>query len=67
MDAKGDFVVSYTRNTNNNNPDIFAKLYNTSDSCSTWSPMLNGWSAASGENEWLFPDELPGSVPYLII
>jgi hypothetical protein len=30
MDAKGDFVVSYTRDTNNNNPDIFAKLYNTS-------------------------------------
>ncbi len=31
MDANGDFVVSYTRNTNNNNPDIFAKLYNTND------------------------------------
>jgi hypothetical protein len=31
MDAKGDFVVSYTRDTNNNNPDIFAKLYNTND------------------------------------
>ena len=29
MDAKGDFVVSYTRDTNNDNPDIFAKLYNT--------------------------------------
>ena len=26
----GDFVVSYTRNTNNNNPDIFAKQYNSS-------------------------------------
>ena len=31
MDANGDFVVSYTRDTNNNNPDIFAKLYNTND------------------------------------
>jgi hypothetical protein len=31
MDAKGDFVVSYTRNTNNNNPDIFAKLYNVNE------------------------------------
>ena len=31
MDAKGDFVVSYTRDTNNNNPNIFAKLYNTND------------------------------------
>jgi hypothetical protein len=31
IDARGDFVVSYTRNTNNNNPDIFAKLYNTND------------------------------------
>jgi hypothetical protein len=28
MDRYGDFVVSYTRNTNNNNPDIFAKQYN---------------------------------------
>jgi hypothetical protein len=27
-DLVGDFVVSYTRNTNNNNPDIFAKEYN---------------------------------------
>ena len=26
----GDFVVSYTRDTNNNNPDIFAKRYNAS-------------------------------------
>jgi hypothetical protein len=30
MDQAGDFVVSYTRNTNNNNPDIFAKQYNSS-------------------------------------
>jgi hypothetical protein len=29
MDAKGDFVVSYTRETNNVHDDIFAKLYNT--------------------------------------
>ena len=26
----GDFVVSYTRDTNNNNPDIYAKRYNAS-------------------------------------
>jgi hypothetical protein len=31
MDASGDFVVSYTRNTNNNNPDIFAKVYNVNE------------------------------------
>ncbi len=31
MDAAGDFVVAYTRNTNNNNPDIFAKLYNVNE------------------------------------
>jgi hypothetical protein len=31
MDAAGDFVVSYTRNTNNNNPDIFAKLFNVNE------------------------------------
>ena len=30
MDAQGDFVVSYTRDTNNNNPDVFAKRYNAS-------------------------------------
>ena len=29
MDLYGNFVVSYTRNTNNNNPDIFAKQYNS--------------------------------------
>src|SRR5262245_13246711 len=28
MDISGNFVVSYTRNTNNNNPDVFAKRYN---------------------------------------
>ena len=31
MDARGDFVVAYTRDTNNNSPDVFAKLYNTSN------------------------------------
>jgi hypothetical protein len=30
VDIQGNFVVSYTRNTNNNNPDIFAKQYNSS-------------------------------------
>ena len=29
MDAVGNFVVAYTRNTNDNNPDVFAKRYNT--------------------------------------
>ncbi len=28
MDLRGDFVVSYTRNTNNNNLDVFAKQFN---------------------------------------
>src|SRR5262249_30579386 len=31
VDDLGDFVVSYTRNTNNNNPDIFAKRYNAAN------------------------------------
>ena len=34
MDRQGNFVVSYTRNTNysnDNTPDVFAKLYNTSN------------------------------------
>src|SRR4051794_18134776 len=30
MDLSGNFVVSYTRDTNNNNPDVFAKRYNSS-------------------------------------
>ena len=29
MDAKGNFVVAYVRDTNNNNPDVFAKAYNS--------------------------------------
>jgi len=28
MDDYGNFVVAYTRDTNNNNPDVFAKRYN---------------------------------------
>ncbi len=31
MDAQGDFIVSYTRDTNNNNPDIFAKRYDVNN------------------------------------
>ncbi|WP_165071864.1 hypothetical protein [Paludisphaera rhizosphaerae] len=34
MDARGDFVVAYTRDTNyvgDNTPDVFAKLYNSSN------------------------------------
>jgi hypothetical protein len=29
VDFNGDFVVSYTRDTNGNNPDVYAKLYDT--------------------------------------
>jgi hypothetical protein len=31
MDNLGNFVVVYTRDTNNNNPDIFAKKYNSAN------------------------------------
>jgi hypothetical protein len=31
MDARGDFVVAYTRDTNNSNPDVFAKLFNVNN------------------------------------
>lgn len=31
MDALGNFAVAYTRNTNNNNPDIFVKRYDHAD------------------------------------
>lgn len=30
MAANGNFVVAYTRDTNDNNPDVFAKAYNAS-------------------------------------
>jgi hypothetical protein len=31
MDNLGNFIVAYTRDTNNNNPDVFAKKYNSSN------------------------------------
>jgi hypothetical protein len=31
MDALGNFVVAYTRDTNNTNPDVFAKRFNVSN------------------------------------
>ncbi len=31
MDSRGNFIVAYTRDTNNNNPDVFAKKYNSSN------------------------------------
>ena len=31
MDDRGDFVVAYTRDTNNNHPDVFAKRYDAAN------------------------------------
>ena len=31
MDARGDFVVAYTRDTNNNHPDVFAKKFDVNN------------------------------------
>src|SRR5262249_19157145 len=31
MDNLGNFIVAYTRDTNNNNPDVFAKKFNSSN------------------------------------
>jgi hypothetical protein len=31
MDSAGNFVVAYVRDTNNNNPDVFAKRYNVNN------------------------------------
>ncbi|WP_165066303.1 hypothetical protein [Paludisphaera rhizosphaerae] len=31
MDDRGDFVVAYTRDTNNNHPDVFAKRYDSAN------------------------------------
>ncbi|WP_422924386.1 hypothetical protein [Singulisphaera sp. PoT] len=46
MDAWGDFVVAYTRNTNNNNPDIFAKRY---DSYGNLTQVVNVATTAKAE------------------
>jgi hypothetical protein len=51
MDAKGDFVVAYTRNTTVNNQDVFAKLYGTASQLRTVdtvaSSVIGGESAPS--------------------
>jgi hypothetical protein len=35
MDANGNFVVAYVRETNNNNPDVFAKAYSATGQLKT--------------------------------
>jgi hypothetical protein len=39
MDAAGDFVVAYTRNTNNTTPNVFAKVYNTGSQLLSVTPV----------------------------
>jgi len=39
MDAGGDFVVAYTRNTNNTTPNVFAKVYNTNSQLLSVTPV----------------------------
>jgi hypothetical protein len=56
MDAAGDFVVSYTRNTNNNNPDIFAKLYNVNEQLLTTVSVATSSAAETNSSVAMTPD-----------
>ncbi len=56
MDAKGDFVVSYTRDTNNNNPDIFAKLYNVNEQPGNVVSVATTPSAETNSSVAMTPD-----------
>jgi len=56
MDAKGDFVVSYTRDTNNTNPNIFAKLYNTNDQLQNVVTVAGGLVDADLSSVAMTPD-----------
>ena len=56
MDANGDFVVSYTRDTNNTNPNIFAKLYNTNDQLLNVVTVAGGLVDADGSSVAMTPD-----------
>ncbi len=56
MDAKGDFVVSYTRDTNNTNPNIFAKLYNTNDQLQNVVTVAGGLVDANLSSVTMSPD-----------
>ncbi len=56
MDAKGDFVVSYTRDTNNTNPNIFAKLYNTNDQLQNVVTVAGGLVDANLSSVAMSPD-----------
>ncbi len=56
MDAAGDFVVAYTRNTNNNNPDIFAKLYNVNEQLVSVVSVATTSSAETNSSVAMTPD-----------
>jgi hypothetical protein len=56
MDAAGDFVVSYTRNTNNNNPDIFAKQYNVNEQLLNVVSVATTPSAETNSSVAMTPD-----------
>jgi hypothetical protein len=56
MDAFGDFVVAYTRNTNNNNPDIFAKLYNANEQLVSVVPVATTAGRETNPSVAMTPD-----------
>jgi hypothetical protein len=56
MDAKGDFVVAYTRNTTNNNPDIFAKQYNVNEQLVTVVSVATSSAVETNPSVAMTPD-----------
>jgi hypothetical protein len=56
MDANGDFVVAYTRDTNDNNPDVFAKLYNVNEQLVTTVSVATSSSPETDPSVAMTPD-----------
>jgi hypothetical protein len=56
MDAAGDFVVSYTRDTNNNNFDVFAKQYNVNEQLVNVVSVATTPAAETGSSVAMTPD-----------
>jgi hypothetical protein len=56
MDARGDFVVAYTRDTNNINPDVFAKRYDVNNTLTAVTAVAVSTFAESNASVAMSPD-----------
>lgn len=56
IDSSGGFAVAYTRNTNNNNPDVFAKRYNSAGSLTAVTSVATGTRAENHPSIAMTPD-----------